>query len=153
MTRHDQPARRADHPAPPVTAGHRWYRTRLRVLGPLMGLVPMAGLGAFSWLVLRLGNGRLSGTIGLVTGSTAAPGLLVAGAPFADDARYPTAVLASVPVWLVLGLIASRRATQALLASWRDYWRELAFLAVALMAGVVGAILLATTVLGESLVF
>jgi hypothetical protein len=153
MTRHDQSALRADSSAPPVTAGHRWYRTRLRVLGPLVGLVPMAVLGAFSWLVLRIGDGRLSGTVGLVTGATAAPGLLVAGAPFADDARYPTAVLASVPVWLVLGLIASRRATRPLMASWRDYWREMAFLGAALMAGVVGAMVVATTILGESLVF
>jgi hypothetical protein len=113
----------------------------------------MALLGGCSWLVLRIGNGRLSGTIGLVTGATAAPGLLVAGAPFADDARYPTAVLASVPVWLVLGLVASRRATRPLMASWRDYWRELAFLGAALMAGVVGAMVVSTTILGESLVF
>jgi hypothetical protein len=153
MTRQDHTALRADHSAPPITAGHRWYRMRLRVFGPLVGLVPMGLLGAASWLVLRIGSGRASGTIGLVTGATAAPGLLVAGAPFADNARYPTAVLASVPVWLVLGLIASRRATRSLIASWRDYWRELAFLTVALMAGVIGAILVATALLGESLVF
>lgn len=153
MTRQDQSALRADPSAPPVTAGHRWYRTRIRVLGPLVGLVPMAVLGGCSWLVLRVGNGRLSGTIGLVTGATAAPGLLVAGAPFADDARYPTAVLASVPVWLLLGLVASRRATRPLMASWRDYWREMAFLGASLMAGVIGAMVVATTILGESLVF
>ena len=71
----------------------------------------MALFGAISVIALRVGDGRTSGLIGLVAGVSAAPGLLVAGAPLADDAQYPLAVLASVPLWLFLGFVASRRAT------------------------------------------
>ena len=133
-------------------AGPRWYRARIRVLGPLLGVVPMMVIGAVAWLALRLGDGRSSGLIGLIGGVTAAPGLLVAGAPFADQGRYPLAVLASVPLWLVLGLIASRRATRPALASWRDYWREMTWLTIGVLMGAVGALIAATTILGESLI-
>ena len=90
---------------------------RIRTIGPLLGLVPMAILGGIAAVALRLGDGRTSGLIGLVTGVSAAPGLLIAGAPFADDGRYPLAVIASIPLWLLLGLIASRRATKRPMAS------------------------------------
>lgn len=123
------------------------------MLGPVLGLVPMIVLGATSVLALRFGDGRSSGLVGLVAGVTAAPGLLVAGAPFADDARYPLAIVASVPLWLVLGVIASRRATRPVLASWRDYWRELTWLTIGVLMGAIGALIAATSILGESLVF
>lgn len=112
----------------------------------------MAVFGATAILALRLGDGRSSGLIGLVSGVAAAPGLLVVGAPFADDAQYPVAVLASIPLWLVLGLIASRRATVPVMASWRDYWRELTWLTIGVVMGAVAALIAATAVLGESLI-
>jgi hypothetical protein len=139
-------------PDTPLVAGPRWYRTRIRAFGPLLGVVPMAVLGAVAALALRAGDGRASGLIGLVGGVSAAPGLLVAGAPFADDGRYPLAVLASVPLWLVLGLIASRRATRPVVASWGDYWRELTWLSIGVVMGAVAALVAATSILGESLV-
>ena len=92
MTRHDHAARRRNV-AGPLIEGPRWYRTRIRTIGPLVGLLPMGVLGATSWLILRLGDGRTSGILGLVSGVAAAPGLLVVGAPFGDDTRYPLAVL------------------------------------------------------------
>jgi hypothetical protein len=112
----------------------------------------MLVLGAASWLSLRLGEGSRSGLFGLVAGVAAAPGLLLAGAPFADGSDYPLAVLASVPLWLLLGLLASRRSTLTAVASWRDYWRELLWLAVAVSIGAIAALAVATLVLGESLV-
>lgn len=112
----------------------------------------MAVLGSVAWLALRLGDGRSSGLIGLVGGVAAAPGLLVAGAPFADDSRYPVAVAGSMALWLVLGLIASRRATRSPMATWRDYWRELTWLTIAVAIGAIAALVAATAVLGESLV-
>lgn len=133
-------------------AGPRWYRTRIRVFGPFLGLTPMVILGGIALLALRLGDGRLSGLIGLIGGVSAAPGLLLAGAPLANSDQYPLAVLASVPLWLVLGLIASRRATALVVASWRDYWRELMFLTVAVALGALGALIAASQILGESIV-
>jgi len=152
MTRHDQPGRRPANTAGPLIAGPKWYRTRIRVLGPVFGLLPMAILGTISIVALRIGDGRSSGLIGLLGGVSAAPGLLVAGAPLADDSRYPLAALASVPLWLVLGLIASRRATKRPVASWRDYTRELIWLTIGVVMGAVAALVAATSVLGESLI-
>ncbi len=112
----------------------------------------MALLGASAIVALQLGDGRLSGLIGLVGGVSAAPGLLVAGAPLASSGHYPLAVLASVPLWLLLGLIASRRATVSSVASWRDYWREMTFLTIGVVLGAIVALVAATQILGESVV-
>ena len=112
----------------------------------------MALLGATSAIALRSGDDRTSGLIGLVAGVSAAPGLLVAGAPLADDARYPLAVLASVPLWLILGFVASRRATASPIAAWLDYCRELFWLSVAVVLGASAALIAATAILGESLI-
>jgi len=132
-------------------AGPRWYRARIRLLGPLFGLIPMVILGAIAMIALRVGDGRTSGLVGLFAGVSAAPGLLLAGAPFADDARYPLAVLASTPLWLLLGLLASRRATRHPTANWSDYALELLWLTIAVVLGACGALIAATAVLGESL--
>lgn len=118
----------------------------------MLGLVPMALLGAVALTALRLGDGRPSGLVGLIGGVSAAPGLLVAGAPLANSDHYPLAIAASTPLWLLLGLIASRRATVRVVASWGDYWRELVFLTVGVMLGAVGALIAATQLLGEALV-
>jgi hypothetical protein len=112
----------------------------------------MAVLGVSAIVALQLGDGRLSGLIGLVGGVSAAPGLLLAGAPLASGDNYPLAVLASVPLWLLLGLIASRRATVRPVASWRDYWRELTFLTIGVVLGSMVALVAATMILGESVV-
>jgi len=112
----------------------------------------MAVLGVVSWSALRLGDGRTSGLIGLVAGVAAAPGLLVAGAPLADDARYPLAVLASVPLWVLLGFLASRRATARPVATWVDYSREMFWLTIAVVLGSSAALIAATAILGESLI-
>ena len=100
----------------------------------------MAVLGTVALIALETSDSRASGVIGLFGGVSAAPGLLVTGAPLADDARYPVAVLASIPLWLVLGVIASRRATARSLAGWADYWRELLLLTVAVIAGASGSV-------------
>jgi hypothetical protein len=139
-------------PPQPLIAGPRWYRTRIRVLGPLLGLVPMAVLGAIAWCSLRFADGRTSGLLALLAGVSAAPVLLFVGAPFADDSQYPMAILASVPLWLVLGFVASRRATRSTVASWRDFWREMTLLTIAVVLGAIVALAAATKILDESLV-
>ena len=112
----------------------------------------MAILGATSLIALRAGEGRTSGLIGLISGVSAAPGLLVAGAPLADGSQYPLAVIASVPLWLLLGFLASRRATVRTMAGWADYSRELLWLTIAVILGAAVALIAATAILGESLI-
>lgn len=141
-----------DESAQPLVGGTRWYRAQLRKWGWLAGVVPMAVIGAAAWLVLRIGDGRPSGLFGLAAGVTAAPGLLVVGAPFADNSNYPLAVAASVPLWFALGFLAARRATVSPVAAWKDYSRELLWLTIAVAVGAGVALVAATWYLGESLV-
>lgn len=100
---------------------------------------------------MRQFDGRWSGAFGLFGGVIAAPGLLVAGAPFGNDEHYPLAVAASIPLWLVVGLVASRRATRSPMASWADYWREYAWLAAGVTVGAMGSLVGASAFLGEAL--
>ncbi len=136
---------------PPLLAGPRWYRSRIRSFGWLVGLIPPAVVGAIAWLALRLADSRWSGLVGLFGGVVAAPGLLVAGAPLADESNYPLAVVASIPLWLLIGLVASRRGTRSPMATWREFWREYAWMFAGVAAGAGGALVAATAILGESL--
>jgi hypothetical protein len=135
----------------PLLAGPRWYRSRIRSFGWLVGLIPPAVVGAAAWLVLRVADDRWSGLVGLFGGVVAAPGLLVVGAPLADESKYPLAVVASTPLWLLIGLVASRRATRSPMATWRDFWREYAWMFAGVAAGAAGSLVAATAILGESL--
>lgn len=112
----------------------------------------MALIGGVAWLSLRLGDSPTSGLIGLIGGVTAAPGLLLAGAPIGDDSRYPLAIAASIPFWVLIGAVAAFRATRPSTASWRDYWRELTWLSIAVLMGATFALVLASAILGEALI-
>jgi hypothetical protein len=138
-------------PHPPLIAGPRWYRSRIRSLGWLVALIPPAVVGATAWLVLRVADSRLSGLVGLFGGVVAAPGLLVAGAPLADESGYPLAAAASAPLWLLVGFVASRRATRSPMATWREFWREYTWMFLGVAAGAAGSLVAATAILGESL--
>ncbi len=152
MTRHEPVENRATTGDVPLTAGPRWYKRRIRTLGPLFGLVPMAVLGAIALIALQVPESRPAGTVALVAGTSAAPGLLVAGVPFADDSQFPLAIVASIPLWLVLGLIAGFRATRRPIATWSDYARELIYLSLAVIVGATVALFVAAAVVGEPLV-
>lgn len=152
MTRQPRIAAPAPVGGAPLTDGPRWYKRRIRLLGPLFGLIPMAILGAIALIALAVGDGRTSGLIGLLAGAAAAPGLLVAGAPFGDEANYPIAVLASVPLWLVLGWVAAGRATRRPIASWADYARELTYLTIAVIVGAGVALFVAAAIVGQALI-
>jgi uncharacterized membrane protein YfcA len=131
--------------------GPRWYRARLRAFGPFVALGPPALLGLVALAALALADSATSGLIGLVGGVIAAPGLLFVGAPLANSDSYPLAIVASVPLWLLIGVLASRRATRSPMATWREYWREFGYLAAGVAIGAIGALVTATLVLGDSL--
>lgn len=107
------------------------------------------GLGALA--LLEVSDATWSALAGLIGGVIAAPVLLIVGAPFAESSTYVVAVAASAVLWMLLGVLASRRATRSPMAMWRDYWREYTWLAVGVVIGAIAALIASTLVLGESL--
>ena len=135
-----------------VPMGPRHYRSKLRGSGPLVALVPPAILGVIALLLLGSHTSFARGIAGFLTAVFAAPGLLVAGAPLRSGSRvYLGSVAGSAVMWMLVGVIAARRATRVPAASWRDYWREYAWLAVGVWLGVVVALVAVNLVFGRAL--
>jgi hypothetical protein len=136
----------------PVPMGPRAYRSKLRSSGPLVALLPPGLLGVVSLLLLRGHTSIVRGVAGFVTAILAAPGLLVAGAPLRSGRGvYLGAVVGSALMWMIVGVIAARRATQIPVASWRDYWREYIWLAAGVWLGVVVALGVVNLIFGRAL--
>jgi hypothetical protein len=138
--------------APPVRGGPRAYRTRVRVFGPIVGMIPPAVLGAAALLTLHGSASTTRGVAGFGLAVFAAPGLLAAGVPLTTGGnRYAIAVAASAVLWFVIGMIASRRATRTPVATWRDFWREWAWPSVGVWIGVLAALGIADLAVGSAL--
>ena len=136
----------------PVPLGPRAYRSKLRSSGPLVALVPPGILGLISLLLLRGHTSLVRGVLGFVTAILAAPGLLVAGAPLRSGRSvYLGAVVGSALLWMIVGVIAARRATRMPAASWRDFWREYVWLAAGVWLGVVVALGAVNLIFGRAL--
>ena len=108
-------------------------------------------VGAVAYLSLRLFDTAWSGAVGLVAGVFAAPVLLAVGAPFGDKDLYPLAIGASVLLWLLVGVLASRRATRNPMATWGDFWRHYAWMCAGIWVGCSAAMVVAAMTVGESL--
>jgi hypothetical protein len=136
----------------PVPLGPRAYRSKIRASGPIVALVPPAVLGCISLLLLRGHTSLFRGILGFLTAILAAPGLLVAGAPLRSGRSvYLGAVVGSAVLWMIVGAISARRATRIPAASWRDFWREYAWLAVGVWLGVVLALAAVNLIFGRAL--
>lgn len=131
-----------------LTGGPRWYRNRIRILGPFLALVIPGALGAIGYAALNLSDSTWSGPIGLIAGYYAGPTFLAIGAPFADRSLYPVAALASAVLWLLIGVLASRRATRNPMATWGDFWRHYAWMLVGVWVGVTVALAVSTVRIG-----
>ena len=139
--------------APPVPQGPRAYRSQIRRVGPLLGLVPPAAMGVVAWWMVHGGESTLRGVLGFLLGVLAAPVMLVAGVPLeGSTAVYAASVAGSAVLWLLVSVTAARRATRTPVASWRDFWREYAWLAGGVWLGTVGALVAANLLLGRTLV-
>jgi hypothetical protein len=137
---------------PPVPLGPRAYRSKLRSTGPLVALVPPGALGILALLLLRGHTSLVRGVAGFLMAVLAAPGLLVAGAPLRSGMGvYMGAVLGSALLWLIVGLIASRRATRLPVASWRNFWHEYVWLAAGVWLGVIVALAAVNLIFGRAL--
>jgi hypothetical protein len=134
-----------------LVEGPRWYRSRIRMRGPFAALIVPGILGFIAYASLQLFDTAWSGAIGLVGGVLAAPVLLLVGAPFGERGTYPLAVLASIPLWMLVGWIAAVRATRNPLADWREFWKQFVPLMLGVWAGVLMALLIATVTIGDTL--
>ena len=134
-----------------LIGGPRWYRSRIRALGPFVALIPPAIVGIGGAALLRIGDSRPTGIAGLVTGLWAAPGLLVLGAPLSDTDLHPFGIGLSIVVWLLIGFVASRRATRDPMADWWQYWRHYLWAAAGILLGVVAALVVVGVVFREAL--
>lgn len=129
------------------------YRGRIRRGGPFLALLAPAALGAGAWLLLRGNESTLRGVAGFLLAVFAAPVMLVAGIPLtSSETARVVSIAASAAMWLLIGLVATRRATQRPVASWRDFWREYLWIAGGVWLGVVGALVAANLLLGRALV-
>ncbi len=118
-----------------------------------MALVPPGLLGAAAWMLLRDNTSTVRGVGSFLLAVLAAPGLLVMGVPLSSGGKvYLVGIGASVALWLLVGVVASRRATRAPAANWRDFWREYLWLAAGVWVGVVGALVAANLILGRALI-
>jgi len=135
----------------PVPSGPRAYRARIRTLGPFVALAPPALLGLLGWLMLHDNRSVSRGLGGFAATLFAAPLLPVAGAPMRSGTGiYALAAAASVVAWLLTGLVASRRATRLPVATWRNFWKEWAWLAGGVWIGVLIALVASNLVLGRA---
>lgn len=114
-------------------------------------MIPGA-LGALAFLALRFSDASWSGAFGLIGGYLAAPLLLVVGAPFGERNLYPVAALASAVMWLIVGFVASRRATRNPMATWVDYWRHFSAMLLGIWGGIAIALIVATIRIGSGVV-
>lgn len=136
----------------PVPGGPRHYRARIRALGPLASLVPPAVLGLIALVLLHGSTGVGRGVVGFALALFAAPALLAVGAPLSTGTGvYALAIAASAVLWLMIGVIAARRATRSPAARWADFWREWAWPAVGVWLGVIVALVIADLALGKAL--
>lgn len=139
--------------ARPVPQGPRAYRTQIRRVGPLLGLLPPAAMGGVAWLLVHGNESTVRGVLGFLLGVLAAPVMLLAGVPLeGSSAVYLASVAGSAVLWLLVGLVAARRATRTPVASWRDFWREYAWVAGGVWLGTIAALVAANLLLGRTLV-
>lgn len=122
------------------------------MFGPLLGLVIPGTLGAIAYLSLQLFDSSWSGIVGLIGGYFAAPTLLAVGAPFGDRELYPLAAVAAGVMWLLVGVLASRRATRNPMATWSDFWRHYLWMLAGIWVGVSVALAIATVRIGSGVV-
>lgn len=123
-----------------VDRGPRWYRVRVRALGPLAAVAPPILWGMCAWVLLATTSHPLLSAFGLLGILTAAPVLLVAGAPLGAVGLYPLAVAGSVAVWACVGVWAARRATRRSVAGWPEFWGQYFWIVTGVVLGTLGAL-------------
>ncbi len=137
---------------PVVPGGPRAFRYRIRRLGPLAALVPAAVLSVASYGLLHDNAATSRGIAGFAAAVLGAPALMAFGVPLASgSSKLMLGALVSAVLWLLVGLVAARRATRSPVATWRDFWREYLWLAGGIWAGVVVSLVVVELTVGRAL--
>ena len=137
---------------PVVPGGPRAFRYRIRRFGPLVALLPGALLGVVSYLLLHDNTATSRGVAGFAAAMLGGPVLMAFGVPLASGSgRLALGALVSAVLWLVVGLVAARRATRSPVATWRNFWREYIWLAAGIWAGVIVALVVVELSVGRAL--
>lgn len=137
---------------PVVPNGPRAFRYRIRRLGPVAALLPPGLLALLSFALLRDNTATSRGVSGFAAAVLAAPALMPFGVPLATGtSKLMLGGAVSAVAWLVVGLVAARRATRSPVATWRDFWREYAWLAGGMWFGVLIALGAVEVLVGRAL--
>lgn len=101
-----------------------------------MALVPPAASLSIGVALISWTGSTIRGFGGFLLTALAAPTMLLLGVPVSGGMpRYVVAGVTSLVLWLGIGAWASARATRSVVASWRDWWREFAWLGVPVWFG------------------
>ena len=115
-------------------------------------MLPPLALGGLAVVLLHHNESTVRGAAGFVAAILAAPGLVLVGMPLSTGAAvWLVGLGGSAVLWLWIGAVASKRATRSPAASWRDFWREFAWLAAGVWIGTIAAFAVADLVLGRPL--
>jgi hypothetical protein len=140
----DAPAARIGRPVPDGPVANR---RAVRRYGAFAALIAPAVAGGIGSLLLWGSDSAWRGVPGFTLLVAAAPIMPLAGVPASGGSeRYLIAALLSAVLWMVIGVIASRRATRLPIATWNDWRSEYIPLAIGASLGglaAVGAWLLA----------
>lgn len=111
-----------------------------------------AGIALVAALLLVGSDSVWRGVPGFVLAIVALPTLPMTGIPvMGGSVRWLVAIVTSAAVWFVVGTVAARRSSSRAVASWPEWRREWARLAIGIWAGALVGIAVAGTVLSVNL--
>lgn len=118
-----------------VPGGAVAYRQELRRKSGAYAVAGAAAIALLGMLLIAL-PGRLTGLLGFVLIIAACPLLVAFGIPLTVSVgSVALGVLLSFALWFGLAQWAAHRATRAPIADWRDWWRMLWPLVLAMALG------------------
>lgn len=124
-------------------------RRHVRRRGGFMGIGVALGLFCLGWIVKTILNGTLSNVVSFVATMIAFPVMPILGIPASGgSSRLLTAVLISLVLWWFLGQLSSVKVSSRPVVGWKEWFREFVFFAVSIIAGTIGAVVLAAYFLG-----
>jgi hypothetical protein len=137
-----------DGDVPVAIPGLEESRESVRRRGPVYTVAGAAVIGLLG-AILLLAPGALLGALGFVLIVIAAPLLGVTGAPLdSSPTAISVGVVGSAALWFGVGWWAARRACSGAVVGWREFIRELVPLAIGVIVGAGGALLVAALSLG-----